>query len=335
LNSPAKGSHIGIFPSIEDQSIALKRLSEINVGSSELIPGAYTVDNGDFSVDLYHSYGEISSSNPSFCPVNLSVAREAEFNVAPSYDADIGKPLTLISDESLGTLKRVDYKLPDTTINDGNPSATLSLDNGIVFRKFRIVADIVGDLMPLTIQTSTKLLRNTDVAEVLDTGEIATPMGGFKSGTQAFIEITKGIGMGVVKISYQFQDPINKQRTNVPVWVIDLDDGQQPYSHKFLLPECSTSTMNGFKKLGTGTGLSWIIEAVRGPVSIKSRGQNLADTPPVKVFLKTLNPGDYIDGKFVSDYYEGFEINKIDLIMTQQQAGRTTTLSNIKVEVEL
>ncbi|AUR87843.1 hypothetical protein NVP1104O_93, partial [Vibrio phage 1.104.O._10N.286.49.A12] len=333
VTRPASSGNIGLFPSGSDQSDALIALSGINSGSSFLSPGNYVFNSGDFAGVPFHSDGSVTTTNPSVAVVDVSIGKNAKFNKAPSYDRDAGKPLTLSSDENLGGIRRVSYKLPDQVMGDASPSVNLRLANGVVIPKFRVKADISGDNFAVRINTQTQSTRDTSVAEVLNTGEISTPTAGFIGRSQNYVEMTKGVGAGVVKISYQYQDPLTKVRSNVPVWVIDLDDGKAPYFYKFLFPECSGSTMNGFKKLSNAPALSWIIEAVEGPVSITAKGKNLSDSIKDTVFLRTVSPADE-SGKFISPYYTGFDINFIEVIISQNSPGSSFTLTNLEIEVE-
>lgn len=333
VTSPAKGIHIGLTPSGVDQSDKLLRLATLNTGSAELEPGSYVFNSYDFDGDEFICQGEVTTNNPSVKVTNIHLGKRAEFNWSATMDSDRSSPLTLGLDEDLGKLSRVDYRLPDTTIDDGNTTDTFTIDNMIPIRRFRLRGTVTGSNMPLTIRVQTQEFRDTGVAVVLSTGQIATPMSNFVSGAQNFVEITKGTGTGVVAFKYQFQNPKTKVRSSVPIWQIDLDDGKTPYFYRFLLPECSLRTMNGAYRVANTTNLNWIVEAITGPVSIISSGQNLGTSSAVRHYLKTVVPADYVDGQFYTDYFEATNIDKIEVIMTQSTGGNSTTWTDVKLEV--
>lgn len=335
VSIPVKGIHVGILPSGSDQAAALLNLSTLNPDSSELEAGSYVINTENFAALPFRSFGPVTSNNPSLIVTDLDVGTKAKFNIAADFDNDAGSPLTLGIDESVGKLKRVNYRFGDILVDDTTPSHNLTLDSKVVIPRFRIRLSATGNNFPLTIQTATKLKEDATGSVVLATGEIATPIADFKSRGQTFVKITKGTGQGIVDFIYQYQDPKTKERKQALVWSIDLDDGLTPYFYRFLLPECSSSTMNGTYKLGDTTNLNWIIKARVGPVSIVSDGQNLADTSVVNKFLATIQPASLDNNEFISDYFEGHEINFINLKMSQQSGGNVSTITNIRIEVDL
>lgn len=252
------------------------------------------------------------------------------FNFPQSFDSDPGSALTLMNDESLGRLNRVDFSLPSITLTDATPTVTEVINN-INVNEFRVSCKATGGdiLVSVFIQNLMQYIANPSV---LSTGQIATPIPGFYPHSNNFVRVKKGLGQGKVAIEYQYQNPKTKARSRVVTEVIDLDDGRAVRDYDLLLPDCSSATMNGQFKLGDSVGLNWVFSAIEGPVEIVGYGHNPQNTVVEEVLKETLSEGELpATDVWRSKVISAKNASRVRFYATRL-SGTTVTVENIKIE---
>jgi len=303
--------------------------------SLEILPGAYSFPTGNFAFFKYHSYGTVTSDNPSVLVNNLDTNLVGTYNQIKNYDDDAGSVLTLANDEDLGRIRRIDYALVGDTVDDGTPAINPEVLNKATFQQFRISAVITGDPVLINIDVNQQN-QDTATSVVLTVGQISTPFAAFRAGSQAYLRVKKGTGQGKIGVEYQFQDPKTKLRTRTSVWVIDLDDGQTVRNYDIILPECSTATMLGHYKLGDTTGLNWVFKAITGPVEIVSFGVNPVTGTSTRVHTETVDPATLpTSGQYRTPYLTGWDLTRVIFRLAQTVGGNSTVISDIKVEIDV
>lgn len=257
------------------------------------------------------------------------------FNWNLSIDGDAGSALTLGWDEDLGRLRRVDLGLPDVTCDDGTPVAVTEIVDEFNADTFRIKAVLTGNDTDIEIYTQQVLDFNA-FSQTLSAGQAAAPFTGFLVGSQAYVRVKKGIGQGKIAIDYQMQDPKTKARSIINVWIIDLDDGLAVRDYDLLLPQCSSSTMNGQTKLGDTNSLAWQFRAVTGPVELVGFGINPQAQAVQQIYKETVVNADLPATKeWYSPKFSRYKFNRVRFFIKQKVGGQTTTASKVRMEVEL
>lgn len=252
-----------------------------------------------------------------------------------SIDNGSGDALTFLHDEILGALSSANILLPDVTTDNNNKIAFTQVNGGFCCDDFRVVADLSGSDVDVEIWTQqvTEYIANY---QLLNEGQIATPVSGYATNIPQFVRVKKGLGQGQLKIEAQIQNPITKDRVRVPIEIIDLDDGLSARDYDLLLPQCSAMTMNGHTKLSDSVAVNWIIKAEVGVVQVLGAGVNPQNKPPIQIYKETvLGASLPVSGTWRSPEFSEKNINRILFYIKQKVAGDIATARNVKVEVKL